>query len=366
MHIIIDSHEDIAWNMLTYNRDYTRPVGITRQMEQGTRTGELNKGEALLGWQEYQEGKVAVIFATLFASPKRHARDPLFSQVYATVDQANEKYRQQLDTYRRLVEEHPDKFIIVDDQKTLKQVVSGWQITNSIDERFSVQPIIGLVLLMEGAEGVKTPDELTFWWDNGVHLIGPAWAGNQYCGGTLEPGPLTPAGRDLISQMDGLGFTLDISHMDEQAVLQSLDVYHGPIIASHANAKVLIRGDSNRFLSDEVILNLIDRDGVIGLVPYNHHLVYEWVYPQDKHAVKLEAVVTQIDHICQLAGNSLHAGIGSDFDGSLGMQSTPSEIDTVADLQKLVPLLETRGYSDLDIANILGGNWLNQLYRSLP
>ncbi|MGA9398670.1 MAG: membrane dipeptidase [Anaerolineaceae bacterium] len=366
MHIIIDSHEDIAWNMLTYNRDYTHPVEETRRKEIGSRIPELNKGEALLGFKEYQEGKVAVIFATLFASPQRYEKDPFYTQAYTTIDQANERYRLQLETYKRLAGDHPNKFVIVDDQKSLQRVIADWQFSNTADIQPPSQPAIGLVLLMEGAEGIRTLEELTYWWENGLRLIGPAWAGNQYCGGTREPGPLTPDGKALLSHMDDMGFTLDISHMDQMSVLQALDQYKGPIIASHANAQALLHSGSNRFLSDDVILELVDRGGVIGIVPYNHHLVWEWVYPQDKHDVKLEAVVTQIDHICQLAGDALHVGIGSDFDGGLGMQSTPSEIDTIADLQKLAPLLESKGFSEPDIANILGGNWLNQLHRSLP
>ena len=362
MPIIIDSHEDIAWNMLTFNRDYTRPVAETRQREKGSRIPGLNYGDNLLGWPEFQAGRVAVIFATLFAAPRRYEKDPFYTQAYQTVDQAWAAYRSQLDTYKRLFDEHPDKFLQVDDQKSLERVISAWQVSNPA----GIQPAIGLVLLLEGAEGIRSPDELEFWWENGLRLLGPAWAGNQYCGGTLEPGPLTTAGRKLLAQMDDLRFTLDISHMDEQSILQAIDRYQGPVIASHANAQALLRGDSNRFLSDTTIRELVSRNGVIGIVPYNHHLVWEWNYPDDKHAVKLDAVVAQIDHICQLAGDAQHVGLGSDFDGGLGMQSTPSEIDTIADLQKLAPLLELKGFTNRDVENIMGGNWLHQLEQSLP
>ncbi len=85
-----------------------------------------------------------------------------------------------------------------------------------------------------------------------------------------------------------------------------------------------------------------------------------------REEVPLDAVAAHIDHVCQLAGDALHAGIGSDFDGGFGLQSVPPEIDTVADLQKLIPLLVARGYSETDAANILGGNWLNFLQKSLP
>jgi membrane dipeptidase len=361
MPIIIDSHEDIAYNMLTFNRDYTRPVAETRRLEAGSRIPELNFGEALLGWPEYQTGQVAVIFATLFAAPRRHEEDPLFTQAYLTADQARDSYIRQLDAYQKLFDEHPDKFQFINDRLSLTRVITGWQRPNP-----PTQPEVGLVLLLEGAEGIRSPDELEFWWERGVRLLGPSWAGNQYCGGTDEPGPLTPAGKQLLTRMDEIGFTLDISHMDEPAVYQAFDHYQGPIIASHANSQTLICSDSNRFLSDAVIKELIARDGIIGIIPYNHHLLWEWNYPGDKHAVKLEAVIAQMDHLCQLAGNARHVGIGSDFDGGFGMQSTPSEIDSIADLQKLVPLLETMGFTNGDVENIMGNNWLRQLEISLP
>jgi membrane dipeptidase len=361
MHLIIDSHEDIAWNMLTFNRDYTLPVAETRQREQGLRHAELNLGETLLGWPEYQAGRVAVIIATLFAAPRRREKDAFYSQAYSTIQEAHASYLRQLDVYKKLFAKHPDKFVQVDNQKTLANIITGWDFCdNPVSE-----PAIGLVLLMEGAEGIQRIDELVFWWENGVRLIGPAWAGNQYCGGTLEPGPLTSAGKKLVSHMDEMGFTLDISHMDEQAVLPCFDLYQGPIIASHANAQALVHSPTNRFLNDPVIQGIIEHGGMIGIVPYNHYLVWEWKYPSNKHDVKLDAVINQIDHICQLAGDALHVGIGSDFDGGLGMQSTPSEIDTIADLQKLTPLLESRGFTDQDVANILGGNWARQLQHSL-
>ena len=126
-----------------------------------------------------------------------------------------------------------------------------------------------------------------------------------------------------------------------------------------------MRSNSNRFLSDDVIHELISREGVIGIVPYNHHLVWEWNYPADKDAITLDAVIAQIDHICQLAGDAKHVGIGSDFDGGFGMQSTPAEIDTIADLQKLAPLLALKGFTNQDVENIMGGNWQRQLERSL-
>jgi membrane dipeptidase len=166
--------------------------------------------------------------------------------------------------------------------------------------------------------------------------------------------------------MSDFGMTLDLSHMDEQAVLQALDVYPGSLVATHSNPQALLKeSDINRFLSDRVLQGLIERDGVIGIPPYNKFLRWEWEPGHGREAIPLELVVDHIDYICQLAGDANHVGIGTDFDGGFGLQSVPAEIDTIADLQKLIPLLKKRGYTDSDTAAIMGENWLNKTRESL-
>jgi membrane dipeptidase len=198
-------------------------------------------------------------------------------------------------------------------------------------------------------------------------LIGPAWAGTRYCGGTREPGPLTSEGYALLEAMSSFGYALDLSHMDEAAVLQALQAYPGPILASHANARALLKGDEgNRHLSDRVILGLLERDGVVGILPVNSFLQPGWQAGDRRESLTLQHVVAHIDYVCQLAGDARHVGLGTDFDGGFGLQSVPSGIDSIADLQKLPPLLEEKGYSDQDIAAILGENWLRILRRTLP
>jgi membrane dipeptidase len=167
--------------------------------------------------------------------------------------------------------------------------------------------------------------------------------------------------------MADFGFTLDISHMDEKDVLQALDAYPGTAVATHANAMALIKDiESNRFLSNRTLRGLIERDGIVGIVPFNRFLVGGWTPSDGRGAVSLEHVIAQIDHVCQMAGDTRHVGLGSDFDGGFGWQSVPAEMDTVADLQKLAPRLAEKGYTDNDIVAILGGNWLSLLQRTLP
>jgi membrane dipeptidase len=361
MPLIVDSHNDLAWNMLSFGRDYTRAAAETRRLEAGSAAVERNE-ECLLGWPDYQRGRVAVVFATLFAAPLRRRTDAAETQVYETFDQAQRLYREQLTTYHRLSDSHPDKFNLVASAADLKLVLDHW--SNPAEQGHPV----GMIVLMEGAEGIRSLDDLPEWHALGLRMIGPAWAGTRFCGGTGEPGPLTDDGRGLLAAMQDFNFFLDLSHMDEPAALEALDRYSGPVVATHGNCLALLPDDpTNRQFSNRVLRGVIERDGVIGVVPYNSFLKVGWTHGSGRREqVHLADLIPHIDHICQLAGDSLHVGLGSDFDGGFGLQSVPPEIDTIADMQSLGPLLVERGYSEADVDNIFGKNWLIRLERELP
>jgi membrane dipeptidase len=110
----------------------------------------------------------------------------------------------------------------------------------------------------------------------------------------------------------------------------------------------------------------LERGGTIGIVPSNGFLKPDWNETGGRAGVTLDYVTAQIDYICQMAGDSFHVGIGSDFDGGFGMQSVPSDIDSIAELRKIIPLLSQKGYTESDISAILGGNWLAHLQNTLP
>lgn len=361
MPILVDGHADIAYNMLRYGRDYTRAAAETRKLEIGSATVAENE-DTLLGWPDYQRGQVALIFSTLYAIPARWNKSENKSQVYKTLDEARLLYRQQLLTYHRMSDSASDKFQLIASSRNLNLILDHW---HSPAER---EHPVGMVILMEGADCIRHPSELAEWHELGVRLIGPAWVGTRYSGGWREPGPLTKDGRTLLSAMADYNFTLDLSHMDEPAALEALDMYRGSVVATHANCAALMPdSNSNRHLSDRIIEGIIQRDGVVGLVPFNSYLKVGWVSGKNPRSeAPLSLAASHIDHICQIAGDSLHAGIGSDFDGGFGVQSVPPEIDTVADLQNLVSLLQARGYSATDIENIFSSNWLTRLKRDLP
>jgi len=227
--LIVDAHQDLAWNMLSFGRDYTKSAAETRRLEAGTEIPKLN-GDTLLGWPDYQRGQVALVFATLFAAPIRRRLGKWETLVYEDKNQAHQLYNKSLDQYHRLADGHPDKFSLIRTQAELSNHLRLWeenkaaqgqadasnQNSDDILDEESGAPV-GLIVLMEGAEGVREPAEVEEWWARGVRLIGPAWAGTRFCGGTDDPGPLTSEGFALLEAMAAWNIGLDISHMDEIA-----------------------------------------------------------------------------------------------------------------------------------------------------
>jgi len=359
--LIVDAHEDLAYNALCFGRDYTRPAAETRRIEKSSGSEAPRfAGETLIGWPDFQRGRVALVFGTLFATPVRRKEGDWDRISYADFNTAHRLYRAQLDYYHELVDRHPEQFRLVGSRAEVEAVLAGWAGPGETHP-------VGLLPLMEGAEGVRALSELEEWWELGVRIIGPAWAGTRFCGGTRDPGPLTDEGRRLLHAMAETGFTLDLSHMDPLSARQALDLYPGPILASHANAAALLPGyDGNRLLPDDVIRGLIERGGAIGVVPFCQFLDGRWKKGDKRDGITLERLADHIDHICQLAGDARHVGLGSDFDGGFGLSSVPTDVDTIADLQKLGPILSARGYNDDDTAAVFGGNWLARLKTCLP
>ena len=360
MPLILDAHQDLAWNMQVLGRDYRRSVRATRALEVGSPILELT-GNTLLGLPEYNQAGVAWVFGTLFADPFAPNKPNQLFPGYKSPEEAHQRYMSQLDFYHAYNCEHPDTFRLITNLSELRTHTALWQKTDN-----QLKPV-GLIPLMEGAEGIVNLDELSEWWSKGVRIIGLAWQGNQYCGGTRQPGPLTRAGFDLIDAMAEIGFVLDLSHMDEPAALQCLERYPGQIIASHANASALVKGyTGNRLLSDDLIRAMFERDAVIGVVPSNSFLNQDWKADGGKHATSLQLVANQIDYLCQMAGDARHVGIGTDFDGGFGVEHVPAEIDSIADLPKLFPMLASLGYQESDLEAIASGNFLRVIESALP
>jgi len=361
----IDAHQDIAYNALTFGRDVRLSAYETRQREAGSPTVLVN-GEALCGWEEFQRGGIGLIVATLFVMPRRYKTGAWEKLDFATPEEAYRLTRAQVNYYLNLCDQSPDQFCLLRNRAELQAHIGRWQAQPPQFPSHS-QPV-GLVLSMEGAEGVRDQRELEEWWRAGVRLIGPVWAGTRYCGGMYEGDGFTGEGYRLLEQMAEIGYTLDIAHMNETSALQALDRYEGAVVCSHSNAAALLKDElaTRRHLSDRVIRRLAERDGVIGVVPFNRFLRSGWKNHEPREWVTLAHLADHVDHICQVTGSVRHVGLGSDFDGGFGYPAVPLELDTIADLPKLADLLMERGFSEQDLHAISHANWQRILEQTLP
>jgi membrane dipeptidase len=345
-HMIIDAHEDIAYNAFALGRDFRASALETRKREGDTPHG----GTATIGLPEAIRGNVRLIFSTIYVSPST-GPNAAPGKTYSTPLEAEHLAREQLEYYRELSTD--PRITLVTTRGELEDVIS------------SSEPRVGLVLLMEGADPIIRPEDASDWFSAGVRIVGPAWHRTRYAGGTGAPGPLTVIGRELMRELARAGFVLDTSHLAEASFFEALDIFEGTVIASHSNVRSLVPTD--RQLTDEMIKALIARDGVIGTVFFNEFLRHGWREAgAAKDTVTLRTIVDEMRYVCDLAGDSRHVGIGTDFDGGFGAESIPKEIDTIADLELLAEALSAADFQDEDVTNILGANWLRVLRRALP
>ncbi len=362
---LIDAHEDLAYNILAFGRDYSTSAATIRASEAGTGIPDL-AGQTLLGWEDYQAGKVGLVFGTLFSAPKQYQHGQPDNVTYADTEEAYRISRAQMDAYIRLSDEHPDKFRRILTRQDLHGVLDPWVALENSSSPIPGLPV-GIVVSMESAEGLRQVEEVEDWWYLGVRLIGPVWAGTRYCGGTREQRPFTREGFALLDRMAEMGFGLDVAHMSDLSIQTALDRYPGTIICSHGNVRSVLKGGSGeRQLTDCAIRRLAERDGVIGVVPFNNFLKADWKKNGNREEVTLEHLADHIDAICQLTGSPDHTAIGTDFDGLFGFPDVPLEINTIADILKLEPKLLERGYTEEDVDKIFHGNWLRILERILP
>ncbi len=354
---IVDAHLDLAYNALQKGRDPRRKLHELRAAEGPAFT----RGIPTVSFSAMRRAGVGLAFATIFNSP---ADDPFpddsnDDETYETPEQAHRLGMQQRDFYHRMVDED-ESLRLVTDVASLDVVVASHAATGD-----DARPLLGLLLLMEGADHICAPEETELWREAGVRVIGPAWDDTRYCAGAWRDSKkgLSPDGFRLLEVMGDLGLILDLTHMSEIGSLQALDTYSGAVVATHANARALV--PTERQLSDKQIRLIGERDGAIGCVLFNAFLRAGYRKGDSKALVTLDTVVAHIDHVCQVIGDARHAGIGSDLDGGFGAADIPTPLDSIADLPLIAGALRDKGYSEDDVAGIMGGNWVGLLRRAL-
>ena len=331
--IVVDAHLDLAYNAVEWDRDLRLSAHDTRKLEDGM--PEKGRATGTVGFPDMRRGHVAVAFGTVFS---RVAWPWSGVSGFRTGENGYAHARAQLAYYQQA--ERTGGVRLIQNLPTLERHLAEWSETSE------AAPPLGIVVTMEGADPILAPDDLALWWQAGLRMLGLAHYGvSAYAHGTGSPGGLLPTARPLLAEMARLGITLDVSHLAEQAFYESLDSFGGRVIASHSNCRALVPGD--RQLSDDMIRRLVERGGVIGSVMDAWMLKSGWLRGVSTNEdLSVEDFVAHIDHVCQIAGDARHAGIGSDLDGGYGTEQCPRDLDTIADLQKVPECLRARGYSE--------------------
>ena len=353
---IFDLHLDLAMNALDWNRDLTRPVAEVRAGEAGMRD-KPGRSQGTVSLPEMRRGGVGICVATLIARIEHNAYSPVFG--WRSPAQAWAQTQGQLAWYRAM--EEAGELIQIADAAALEKHLAQW---NAAETAANLP--VGYVLSLEGADSILSLSHLEAAREQGLRAIGPAHYGpGVYANGTDASGGFNARGRELLQEMDRLGLILDVTHLCDECFWEALDLFGGPVWASHQNCRALV--PHMRQFSDEQIKALLAREAVIGVALDAWMLVPEWVRGQttpQSAGVTLEHVVNHIDHLCQLAGNAQYASIGSDLDGAFGREQTPTDVDTIADLAKIEELLQQRDYTPQDIDGILHANVVGFLKRA--
>lgn len=348
---LVDAHLDLSMNAMEWNRDLRKPIDEIRRREKGM-TDKPDRGNSTVCFDELRKGDIGLVVATQIAryvSPE----NPLPG--WHSPEQAWAQTQGQLAWYRAMEED--GELVSIKDLQSLEAHLKAWG--SPADGKMP----IGYILSLEGADSIVTLRHLERAYAYGLRALGPAHYGpGRYAQGTDATGPMGTKGRELLREMENLNIILDATHLCDDSFWEAMDHFKGHVWASHNNCRALV--NHNRQFSDEQILELISRGAVIGGVLDAWMMVPNWKRhvskPKDMNC-NLEAVIDHMDHICQLAGNALHVGIGSDLDGAYGKEQSPYDLETIADLRKIPQLLAKRGYSDQDIRSIAHGNWLRFL-----
>lgn len=350
---VIDAHLDLSMNAMEWNRNLRLPVNEIRAREQGL-TDKPDRAKGVVALPELRKGNIGLVVATQiarFVAPD----NPLPG--WFSPEQAWAQTQGQLAWYQAM--EEAGEMVAITDLASLERHLALWNNSKKPNE----QKPVGYILSLEGADSIVDTYYLQWAYEYGLRAVGPAHYGpGRYAQGTDATGKMTPMGHELLKEMERLNIILDATHLCDDSFWDAMDHFNGHVWASHNNCRALV--DHNRQFSDEQIKELVARNAVIGGALDAWMMVPNWqrgVSDPKAMNCSLEVMVDHLDHICQIAGNALHIGIGSDLDGAFGKEQCPYDLETIADLQTVPALLEKRGYSAADIENVMHGNWLRFL-----
>jgi membrane dipeptidase len=349
--LLIDAHLDLSMNALEWNRDLRASIDEINDREK-LLTDKPDRGNATVCLDELRKGNVGIVVATQIA---RYVAPDSVLPGWNSPEQAWAQTQGQLAYYKAL--ERTDDLRPIRNKSELQDHLTQWE---------SDRHTIGYILSLEGADSIVSLEYLEIAHASGLRALGPAHYGpGRYAQGTNATGGMGVKGRDLLRKMMDLNIILDATHLCDDSFWEAMEYHQGPVWASHQNCRELV--DHNRQFSDEQLKEIISRGAVIGMPMDAWMMVPGWVRgestPLNKH-VTIDTLVDHLVHVCDIAGNTNHVGLGTDLDGGFGREQCPSDIETIADLQKLPELLLKRGFSDADIVKFCHQNWLDFLEKA--
>jgi len=367
--LVFDVHLDLSMNALEWNRDLRWTREQLRRWEQFMKD-KVDRGNGTVCFPEMRRGGVGLCVATQIG---RYS--PYFHRLpgWNSPEQAWAQTQGQLAWYHEMID--AGELVQIRTRAELDKHLELWRNSPPCDDgtpyvvesrrQIEKRPI-GFILSLEGADSIVTLKHLERSYESGLRALGPAHYGpGVYAHGTDASGPLPAKGKDLLKEMERLGIILDVTHLCDECFWDALDCYQGPLWASHQNCRTL--APWNRQFADDQIRAVIERGGVLGMAFDAIMMVPGWRHLKSKPAdfqLKIERICDHIDHICQIAGNAKHVGIGTDLDGGYGTEQTPMDLDSIADLQKLPALLRGRGYSHDDVEGIMWKNFVDFIRRA--
>lgn len=338
-------------NAMEWNRDLRENVHTIREREQG-QTDKTDRAQGTVAFPDMRRGQIGLCVATQIA---RYVKPSNNLQGWHSPEQAWAQTQGQLAWYRTMEED--GHLLQITDAESLNQQAAIWTDCPPEDAP------IGYILSLEGADSIITPQRLERSYLQGLRAVGLSHYGpGTYAQGTAHTGGLGARGGELLKEMDRLGMILDATHLCDDSFWEAMDIFEGPVWASHNNCRALVPND--RQFSDDQIKCLIERGAVIGGALDAWMMVPDWQRGKttpEESGVKLEHMIDHMDHICQLAGNADHIGIGTDLDGGYGREQSPGDLDTIADLGRLPSKLTQRGYNESDITGVMHGNFVGFL-----
>jgi len=311
--LTVDAHQDIAFHVRHYKRDFESP-----------------EVPCMITLPGLRQSGVRVVFNTVFIHPK-HKPEGSVTEAMA-----------QLDVYDGIYREYSE---------------SVFQIKNRRDiDRLGEEEKIGFFTLMEGADPVLNPEHILEYHKRGVRAVGLSWNNrNIYASGPESDEGLSEQGKELLRQMNALGITLDLSHLNERCFWESVELTELIPVATHSNSRALV--DHPRNLRDEQLRAISERGGVTGVVFYGKFL------RKGQGLATLEDIYAHIDHIINVCGED-HVGVGTDMDGA-PIKDFPEEMRHIAELRTLPDYLLGKGYSRGVVEKIMGMNFLRVIKTNL-